>query len=163
MRMMRRFLTLVLFLACAAQASAATWNLVSDGDCTGAGAATVASQASNTVMCCTGADVGFCNRRETAGHLTAVRVALVATGSYAAGTDVLFSSTALGIIGLGTIVSVDCDLSNDGASTPTNVRFPMFKRTGATTFLAYLNTATATAMTAASIAGATLNCTVLGY
>lgn len=152
----------------ASSGQAAVWNAVRNSNCTAVGAATVAAQASSNVPCCTGASNGFCLRRESGGSLFSVDVDLVATGTYTANGDALFDAAALGLIGLGTIVDVTCELDT-GVTNPV-AEIPVVKRTSASTgysALVYTQNATASAVVFAqvsgSIAGHTLHCRVTGY
>ncbi len=150
-----------LMVGLARPATAATWAVIENGDCTGVGDATSSlGDATTSAWCCTGVDNGFCSRRGAGGDLFAYNVTLVADGTYTAGGDAL-TAAQLGKIGLDTFVDWSCDLATIAAGT--TVLFPVIERTDArkgTEILLFTATAT---QAVGAIDGHTLNCTVSGY
>lgn len=163
----RLIVALVLAVLCrVGGVEAATWNLVESASCTGINTATVASQASSSVPCCTASGQGACVTREAFGsHWRVSNVDLVATGSYTAGGDVLFSAATLGVLGLSRILSAECTADTGVAAPLGRWAYPI--RTDASTaYKLVLSSAgsggAAPVEASGSIAGFTAHCTLFG-
>lgn len=142
--------------------AAVTWYVVENADCTAPRAATVSGVSSAAVNCCTGATMGFCNRRTYTGELYEVAVYAIASGTYTTGGDV-FDVTQLAKIQMSTIVHAQCNLANNGVDPPTAVYFPDLLRTSPLPSLQLFQAGAAEVPNGALLTGTVFNCLVKGF